>query len=142
MASARIQRWALTLAAYSYTILYKPGKEISQADGLSRLPLPESPSEVPVPGETVLLLETIQMSPVNASQIKQWTDKDPVLLTLRQYLEQGWPSATDNRFLPYNKRKDELSLQDGCILWGNRVIVPTAGQQIVLDLLHNEHPGI
>ena len=55
---------------------------------------------------------------------------------------QGWPSATDNRFLPYNKRKDELSHQDGCILWGNRVIVPTAGQQIVLDLLHNEHPGI
>ena len=44
MASARIQRWALTLAAYSYTILYKPGKEISQADGLSRLPLPESVS--------------------------------------------------------------------------------------------------
>ena len=71
MASARIQRWALTLAAYSYTILYKPGKEISQADGLSRLPLSESPSEVPVPGETVLLLETIQMSPVYASQIKQ-----------------------------------------------------------------------
>ena len=95
MASARIQ---MTLAAYSYTILYKPGKEISQADGLSRLPLLESPNEVPVPGETVLLLETIQMSPVNASQIKQWTDKDPVLLTLQHYLEQGWPSATDNRF--------------------------------------------
>ena len=63
MASARIQRCALTLAAYSYTILYKPGKEIS---GLSRLPLPESPSEVPVPGETVLLL---QMSPVMQAKL-------------------------------------------------------------------------
>lgn len=43
MASARIQRWALILAAYDYHIRYKPGKEHANADLLSRLPLPDLP---------------------------------------------------------------------------------------------------
>ena len=34
MASARIQRWALALSTYSYTIKYRPGKEIANADAL------------------------------------------------------------------------------------------------------------
>lgn len=38
LASARIQRWALTLGAYDYRIVYKPGAENCNADGLSRLP--------------------------------------------------------------------------------------------------------
>ena len=35
-ASSRIKRWALTLSAYSYTIKYKPGKNLGNADALSR----------------------------------------------------------------------------------------------------------
>jgi len=35
LASARIQRWALTLSAYDYTITYKPGKQHANADSLS-----------------------------------------------------------------------------------------------------------
>ncbi len=40
MASARIQRWALLLSAYDYSISYKAGKDNTDADALSRLPLP------------------------------------------------------------------------------------------------------
>ena len=47
LASARIQRWALTLGAYNYKIQYKSGKENSNTDVLSWLPLPESPDNVP-----------------------------------------------------------------------------------------------
>ena len=53
MAAARIQRWALTLAAYNYTIKCKPGKEHCNADALSRLPLRVMPWMTPVPTETV-----------------------------------------------------------------------------------------
>ena len=44
MTSSRIQRWALTLGAYSYTIQYHKGCENgnADADALSRLPLPIS----------------------------------------------------------------------------------------------------
>ena len=59
MAAARIQRWALTLAAYNYTIKYKPGKEHCNADALSRLPLPATRRMTPVPAETVWTMELL-----------------------------------------------------------------------------------
>lgn len=43
MASAWVQRWALTLGAYTFQICYKAGRNNSNADGLSRLLLPEAP---------------------------------------------------------------------------------------------------
>ena len=42
-ASPRIQRWAITLSSYSYTIKHKPGTQLANADALSRLPLPDKP---------------------------------------------------------------------------------------------------
>ena len=39
MVASRIQRWALTLSAYEYSIEYRAGKTLQNADALSRLPL-------------------------------------------------------------------------------------------------------
>ena len=54
MAASRIQRSALTLSAYEYTIDYCPGKKLPHADALSRLPLKED-VRAPVPGDIHLL---------------------------------------------------------------------------------------
>ena len=86
LASARIQRWALTLGAYNYTIMYKPRSEIGHTDCLSRLPLPQSASEVPLPGETILLLDSLERSHVSAELINQWTNNDPILSSVRRFL--------------------------------------------------------
>ena len=43
---------------------------------------------------------------------------------------------------PFTVRKTELSVQDGCLLWGNRVIVPQQGRKQLLQELHEGHPGI
>lgn len=65
MAAARIQRWALILAGYEYEILYKEGKKNGNADCSSRLPLKES-VDLPLPGETILLIEHLNSTPVHA----------------------------------------------------------------------------
>ena len=55
----------------------------------------------------------------------------------------GWPSSGAHDSLqPYERRRDELSLHDGCLLWGNRVIIPEIARVKVLDELHEGHPGI
>ena len=127
MASARIQRWALT-GAYSYLIVYKPGKDHAKADGLCRLPLPEFLSSVPQPGETVLLLNKLQYVPVTAAQIKCWTDQDPFLSRVRNMVLHGWKEEAEEELQPFNQCSGELSVMDGCILWGGQVVVPKPGQ--------------
>ena len=143
MASARIQRWALTLSAYQYVIQYKKGGDHANADSLSRLPLPDMPQYVPIPGDTVLLLDALNSSPVTVKKIRLWTDRDPLLSRVREYVSSGWHSVEDKDDIrPYLHRKDSLSVEDGCILWGRRVVVPPAGYELVLDQLHSGHPGI
>ena len=69
-ASARVQRWALTLSGYNYQIEHRPGTKLGNADGLSRLPLPNTIKEVLTPAETVLLMERLDASLVTAGHIK------------------------------------------------------------------------
>ena len=142
LASARIQRWALTLGAYDYSLVYKPGRDHGNADTLSRLPLPESTGTVPVPGELVLLMDTLDYTPVNATQIRQWTARDPLVSQVREMVLQGWEEVDTEELQPYRQKKDELSVQDGCLLWGTRAVVPLAGRSAVLDELHQSHPGV
>lgn len=141
LASARIQRWALTLATYQYKIKYKKGSELGNADGLSRLPLPSSPHEVPVPSEHVLLLEYLSSGPITATQIKTMTRQDRELSKVLYYVQNGWPGKVEPSLQPYASRKNELSSLDGCVLWGTRVIMPTAGRSRILDDLHETHQG-
>ena len=79
LASARIQRWALTLAACQYKFVYKKGFEISNADGLSPLPLSTVSKNIPLSSEYVLLLEHLSSGPITATQIKTMTRPDKVL---------------------------------------------------------------
>ena len=141
LASARIQRWALILGGYDYVIEYKPGESHSNADFLSRLPLPEAPEIVPVPPEIISLVETLDSSTVTSKHIKQWTAKDPTLSKVNDLLLQGRLNKHTTGVQPYNQMAEELSVHDGCILRGSRVVVPPAGRSDVLDMLHEGHPG-
>ena len=143
MASVRLQRWALVLSAYQYKIVYKCGKDNVNADMLSRLPLPECPADVPTPGETVLLMETLQSSPVSVEEIRTWTIEDPVSSKVKGLLINGWKGDDGSEDLrPCRQRQEELSLQDNCILWGCRVVIPKPGQRLILEELHSGHQGI
>ena len=146
MASARLQRWALTLSSYTYTIRYKRGDNQGNADALSHVPLPEFPVTTPVPAETIASIECVLSIPLTAVKIKQQTDRDPILCKVKRYTQQGWPEQLKSQeaaeLKPFFHRKSELSLEDGIILWGNRVVIPSCFQTRVLEVLHTTHIGI
>ena len=71
MASGRVQRWSLTLLAYEYELVYRPGNENGNADSLSSLLLTDTPNNTPLPGDVISMLEIINITPVNATKIKQ-----------------------------------------------------------------------
>ena len=103
LASARIQRWALALSAYEYNIVYKSGNSNTNADLLSRLPLPETIADVPIPGELILLMETLQSSPITSTKIKSWMDKDPILARVRNCTLKGWTKTSAEDLRPFSQ---------------------------------------
>ncbi|KAL5499597.1 hypothetical protein EMCRGX_G011045 [Ephydatia muelleri] len=146
--SGRIQRWIMTLAVYKYKLVFKETEEHGNADALSRLPMDRKQieEEEEIPTELVLLFESLKDSPVDCSQVKHWTKKDPIMSQVLQYILAGWPlhppSGASQTLLSFWQRRMELSTHDGCILWGNRVVVPEKGRNYVLQELHGGHPGI
>ena len=140
--SSRIKRWSLTLSAYNYTITHKPGKNLGNADALSRLPQPVTTESDCPPGDLVHLVNHLSSTTITAAHIRRWTDTDPVLSKVHNYLQQGWPySELEKEFKPFKSRRNELSIMDGCILWGARVVVPPPGHKAVLEELHETHLG-
>ena len=100
MAPTRIQRWALTLSAYNYQIVYRSGQLEANTDGLSRLPLREESGDVPLPGDTILMMEALSNadSVVTAAAILNWTHAvvlSLVRLQLWRYSDGlAWVAAT------------------------------------------------
>ena len=75
--------------------------------------------------------------------IWEWTRHVPVLSRVYQFTLNGWPRKSEEADLnPYFRRKDEFTIEDGCVLWGNRVIVPPQRRAQVIAELQETHPGI
>ena len=142
-ASPRMQRWALTLSGYEYTLKYMKGVQNVSADCLSRLPLAETVKSVPETGETILLMDHLDSSAVTSTQIRNWTRRDPVLSEVMHMIQTGWPKTCPGEsYRPYFHRRNELTVESGCVLWGNRVVIPPQGQSRMIENLHEMHPGI
>ena len=54
----------------------------------------------------------------------------------------GWPSVVDPTFAPFKGKRDKLTTQQGCILWGTCVVGPSLLQEKVLEELLHTHLGI
>lgn len=135
-AASKLQRWSLIMSAYQYTLKYRKGTEIEVANALSRLPVPSCPKS-----EGAECLSVFESTPLNSSDVAKATARDGKLCRVVEYTRYGWPSEVPNELEPYYVTRLELPLEQGCVTWGTRVIVPEALQSAVLSLLHEDHPG-
>ena len=86
----------------------------------------------------------LESSPVKCTDIRDHTRRDPVLASVLRYYELGWPSALkpkDADLLPYFRKRDELSIEGGCLLWGSRVVIPLRVRKPLLAEVHSGHVG-
>ena len=142
LAAARMQRWALILSAYSYKIEYTPGVTNQCADCLSRLPVSSEATHPAEKGNEIHATHS-SFSPVTACDIARKTAKDRILSTVFTCVQHGsWPHPIPDELVPYHRRRLELTIQDDCILWGKRVIIPKVYQTQLLTELHVGHIGI
>ena len=119
-----MQRWGVFLSAYQYDVQYKKSNEHGNADGLSRLPLPHQLDQEE--SREVFRVSFVDALPVTAAEIASETAKDPVLSQVYQYVMEGWPhQEVKEELRQLYQRREQLATDQGCLLWGMRVVVPT-----------------
>lgn len=140
LAASRMQRWALLLSAHQYDIKYRQADLHGNADGLSRLPLPVKHAE---PSQAdIFYFKEVTAAPVTSTHVKRHTHTDPVMSEVMDIVTRGRRGEMTPSLKPYMVRRNELSVQSGCLLWGYRIIIPPPLREKVLDELHSGHCGV
>ena len=73
------------------------------------------------------------------------TQSDDELAILRHTIMQGWPKNIKQvppEIQPYWTFREELTIEDGLILKGTRIVIPTKQRQAILKQLHKGHLGL
>lgn len=100
IAAARLQRWAVLLSAYTYTLKFKSSAENADSNCLSRLPLPDHSEE---PSEEMFYVFRFSTLPVNCRDVARETCRDPVLKNVLHYVLSGWPDrAPSDELKPFS----------------------------------------
>ena len=140
----RIQRLIVRSFQYQpFNVHYRRGKEIPLVDALTRVsPTPVEGDGIELPIVAVnLITSNIPVSSTEIELIHEESSKD----LLRHYIHMGWP--IDHRMLLcelhtfWNYRED-LSMENGLITKGARLIIPSTLRRKVLEQIHEGHLGI
>ena len=142
-APRRLQGMMLRLQGYDINITYKKGKEMTLADTLSRAYINRPSEQQDI--ETINSLDFILIRPERLEKLKEATAQDDNLQTLKHIIMSGWPedkAKLPAEITPYFTFRDELSVQDGLIIKGDRVVIPWNMRAEIKKLLHSTHSGI
>nr|CDJ95324.1 RNA-directed DNA polymerase (reverse transcriptase) and Integrase domain containing protein [Haemonchus contortus] len=145
----RLQRWRLTLRAYDFDIEYRSTTSFGQADALSRLIFAQSPPEEDVIIATIardvnaIFRDNVNRLPVTAEDVARATAEDDCLRqVLDHVVHNNWPKKLPPTVANYAHLRNDLSTQQGCLLFGSRIIIPLVLQPTVMRALHEGHPGM
>ena len=154
LAAQRLIRWAIMLGGYTYDIKYKSGQNNANADFLSRLPVNYTDQDTYdndrdeftafwTTEGTETNISQIDNVPISNQRLKRATDNDPILSKVKNFVQHGWPvEDLGPEFTQFAKKRHELTVEEGCLLWGLRVVIPKKLQAAILSELHEQHPGI
>ena len=144
-----IQRFRMRLMRFSFSITHVPGKNLSTADTLSRAPVSEpTGSDVLFHEEVDAYVQTAILSlPATEERlqvIRSHQGRDGVCEQIVTYCQGGWPNKSDvhESVKPFYAVSGELSIHDGLLMRGNRIVIPADLQAEVLTQLHTGHQGI
>ena len=143
MAAARLQSWAVLLSRYDFDIVFRDSAGNANADFFSRFPIQSQADNDLDPDEHYVCATTTDELPITAAEIVEGTKKDSLLVKVYECTSSGWPGSCPNpEPKPFWDRSDEISLENRCLLWGRRVLVPFKLQKRLLEELHACHPGM
>ena len=87
----------------------------------------------------------VSVMPTKLDKIRQETQKVANLQLLTQQITEGWPDSikqTNCSIRPYWSVRHDIAIDDGVLLVGSRILIPTTLRQDILRQIHNGHQGM
>ena len=151
--SPRVQRLIVRSFPYQpFSVIYKRGKDIPVADALSRVtPMyPEDNIMLPIIAVNLITAHILMIAPSQDTfsrkldRLRKSTAQDNQLTRLSHYNNTGFPCEEKN--LPidlqdYWNYRDTLSIENGLLTCGSRIIVPHETRAEMLQYIHEGHQG-
>lgn len=143
-AASRLQRWAYMVSGYQYDIEWVKSERNGNCDALSRLPIDDdtdvfgaefSPIHYIAESENICAWQAVERE----------TKRDKTLDKIIKFCIFGWPSNGKNLSEDENKffsKRHELSVEQNCLFWGYRIIIPGSLREQILEQLHKTHLGV
>ena len=78
-------------------------------------------------------------------QLRMVTQTDNELAIFKHTIMQGWPKSIKQvppMLHPYSMFREELTIEDGLILKGTMIIIPSNQHKTILELIHKGHLGL
>ena len=143
-ATPRLQRILIRTFPYNFSVHYIPGVTNQLADCLSRLGDQKNTIKLP---KLHIYQITQQLSARidSLQQLRLSMQADDELALLKHTIMQGWPKSIKQVppvLQPFWTFREELTVEDGLILKGTRIVIPTKQQEAILKLIHEGHLGL
>jgi hypothetical protein len=159
----RLMRLCEKILPYNFTTEWTKGKDHNIPDALSRAPIQDPTPEDAKTEEDLRSLmcarlkiaaihlgDEEEMTPESGTQDRALTDlataakEDPEYQQLIQYVATGFPSKSSlpPELQPYFKLQDDLSVDEGLVLYKTRICIPKSQRRDVLKRLHASHQGV
>ncbi|KAK3800347.1 hypothetical protein RRG08_052733 [Elysia crispata] len=139
----------IRLLRYKPVAIHQPGKMMVTSDTLSRSPAACSQETSNLHEDVRFHVSMVTSSwPVSDGklrQLKEETQQDVSLRTAINYTVMGWPTYKQDVMLAARDLFDfrnELSLYDGLLLRGDKIVIPYSMRKEILDRIHDGHLGI
>lgn len=109
------------LSQYDKTVIYRKGSQVANADALSRLPICD---KTEINGDAINFFGIVGTIPLNHKIIAQETANDKILSSVLHFVQNQWPPKIEEQLKPYFSHKNDLSIDNGVLIMGQRIIVP------------------
>jgi transposase InsO family protein len=144
----RCQRLLMRLMRFNPKVSHVPGKQLVIADALSRSPMPYRETDDDTVRAIAEYVDSVQAfwpaSSEKLQNIKTATTQDAILKLVAKYTSTGWPAYISDiapEAKPFFQIQGELSIVDGLLTYGSRIVIPESLRKDILDRLHEGHQG-
>ena len=148
----RLQRLRERLSMYVFTASWRKGRDHQAADALSRSPvdLPTEEDEIAEDRGGVSVSTAICCAldeagtDIRIADVREAVDHDEEARLLLRTVMEGFPASKADlpeAIRPYWAVHDRLTVEDGVVVCGCRLVIPRPMRAAVLTELHSSHMG-